>query len=209
VATSSRRRPYAPRVPRAERREQLLDAALRIITERGYAAVSIEAVARGVGVSRPVVYSTFSSLRGLLAALLRREERRSLAQLAAVIPSDAAGLDPDEATVRALGEFLETVRANPPTWRLILLPAEGTPEVVRQHVTRHRARVLEEVRALVATGLERRGGPVGLDVELVARSIIALGEEAGRLTLTDPERFPPGRLTEFATALLASVERSR
>ena len=46
--------------------------------------------------------------------------------------------------------FLEVVLANPHAWRLILLPTEGTPEMVREHVARGRAgvaRTLEEFRA--------------------------------------------------------------
>ncbi len=56
------RRPYAPRLPPEQRREQLLDAALCLIVERGYAGVSIEAVARIAGITRPVVYDHFPNL---------------------------------------------------------------------------------------------------------------------------------------------------
>lgn len=204
-----RRRPYAPRLPPAQRREQLLDAALAIITERGYSAVSIEAVARAVGVTRPVVYSTFPGLPVLLATLLRREERRALAQVEAIVPDDPGERDPDDVVVEALTGFLRTVRENPATWRLILLPVEGTPDLVRRQVERNRERILARVRELVGWGLERRGGPAGLDEDLTARAILVLCEEAGRLVLTDPERFTPERLTAFAGALLSAVARDR
>ena len=205
---AERRRPYAPRVPPERRREQLLDAALAIITERGYPAVSIEAVARAVGVTRPVVYSAFPGLPVLLATLLRREERRALEQLEAIVPADPGARDPDELVVEALTGFLRAVRANPATWRLILLPVQGTPELVRRQVERNRERILARVRALVAWGLERRGGPEDLDEDLTARAILVLCEEAGRLVLTDPVAFTPERLTEFAAALLAAVRRA-
>src|SRR5437764_15135728 len=80
------RRRYAPRMPPGERREQLIDAALTVILEHGYGGVSIEAIAREAGVTRPVVYDHFPNLPRLLHALVEREERYSLEQLEDVVP---------------------------------------------------------------------------------------------------------------------------
>src|SRR5437868_3304831 len=80
------RRPYAPRMPPAQRREHLVDAALKVILQHGYGRVSIEGVARAAGVTRPVVYDHFPNLARLLHALVEREERYSLEQLEAVVP---------------------------------------------------------------------------------------------------------------------------
>src|SRR5436305_9388968 len=95
------RRPYAPRMPPERRREQLLDAALSVIVEQGYGGVSIEAIARAAGVTRPVVYDHFPNLARLLHALVEREERYSLGQLDAVVPEQAGDHDPVE--LRGLG----------------------------------------------------------------------------------------------------------
>lgn len=200
-------RRYAPRLPPPERREQLLDAVLRIIAEQGYSAVSIEAVAREAGVSRPVVYGLFSDLGDLLTALLEREEQRALEQLAQAVPATLGDRDPDQVVVDGILAFLRAVSANPLSWRVILLPVEGTPAALRARVERSRGAVIEQVEQLVAWGLERRGGPAGLDVELMARIIVVLGEEAGRLVLTDPERFPPERHGRMAATLLAAISR--
>ena len=48
-APPKRRRRYAPRMAPEQRREHLIDAALEVILERGYAGVSIEAIAREAG----------------------------------------------------------------------------------------------------------------------------------------------------------------
>src|SRR5215212_2963553 len=63
------------------RREQLLDVAKAIVVDRGFHAVSIEAVARDAGISRPIVYGHFQDLDGVLEALVAREGRRALQQL--------------------------------------------------------------------------------------------------------------------------------
>src|SRR5947208_8762259 len=115
------RRPYAPRLPPEQRREQLLDAALSVILEQGYTGVSIEAIARRAGVTRPVVYDHFPNLGRLLCALVEREERISLQQLEEVVPDDPGGRDPVEIVASGVRSFLEAVAQRPATWRIILL----------------------------------------------------------------------------------------
>src|SRR5580700_10867445 len=103
---SAPRRRYAARMPPDDRRQQLLDAALGVILEQGYAGVSIEAIARSAGVTRPVVYDHFPNLGSLLGALLDREEESALAQLAEVLPTDPGGEDPIEVLASVVGRFL-------------------------------------------------------------------------------------------------------
>ena len=154
ATTSSRtsRRRYAPRVPAGERREQVLDAALALIERDGYGAVTMEAVAREIGVTKPVVYDVFDNRGELPRALLEREEQRAFAVLATVVPALPPDTDPDEVLAGALGAFLTTVRDQPERWRLILLPVEGTPDVVRRHVEQGRRQILEQPRGARGLG---------------------------------------------------------
>jgi AcrR family transcriptional regulator len=203
---ATRKRPYAQRLPPAERREQLLDAALAVIAERGYAGVSMEAIARAAGVTKPVVYDLFANLGELLRALLEREEARALAQLAEAMPA-APSSDPDELVVDGFNAFLGSVRANPASWRLILIPVEGTPEIVREHVDAGRRDVRERLEGLLEWGIAARGGPPGIDLELAAQSLIAVGEQLARLVLTEPDRFTAERIGAFLRTLLGALER--
>ena len=52
----------AKRMPAEERREQLLDVTAELVAEQGFQAVSIQAVARRAGISRPIVYEHFGDL---------------------------------------------------------------------------------------------------------------------------------------------------
>src|SRR3984893_6781985 len=79
--------------------EQLLDAALSVIVAEGYGGVSIEAVARTAGVTRPVVYDHFPNLGRLLHALVEREERCALEQFQQVVPDAPGDLEPAELLV--------------------------------------------------------------------------------------------------------------
>jgi AcrR family transcriptional regulator len=58
------------RLPATERRQSILDAALTILSKKGYAGMTTAEVARRVGVSEPILYRHFSSKRALLRALL-------------------------------------------------------------------------------------------------------------------------------------------
>jgi AcrR family transcriptional regulator len=199
------RRPYAPRLPPAERREQLIDAALSVIVQQGYSGVSIEAIARAAGVTRPVIYDHFPNLGRLLHALIEREERVSLAQLEEVVPEDPGERDPIEVLAGSVKRFLDAVVSRPATWRIILLPLEGTPALVREHVERNRARILERFEQLVRWAVQQGKLPRDLDVELAARAIHDLGEQAGRMVLTDPERYSPERYERFAVRVMRLV----
>src|SRR5436305_4399825 len=110
------------RMSAAERREQLLDMTKSIVERQGFHAVSIEAVAREAGVSRPIVYGHFEDLPGLLEALVDREGARALEQLAAVLPQDLSSGDPREALLAGLHGYLAAAQADPVTWRLVLMP---------------------------------------------------------------------------------------
>ena len=196
------RRRYAPRMPPEKRREQLIDAALDVILSKGYAGVSVEAVARSSGVTRPVVYDHFPNLGKLLQALVEREERYSLAELDVVVPRDPGDRDPGELLASSVSRFLTAVATRPATWRLILLPLEGTPDIVRKPVERNRARILKRIKHLVSWSITRWDLPPDLDVELAARAIRDLGEAAGRMVLTDPEGYSPQRYEAFVRTVL-------
>jgi AcrR family transcriptional regulator len=193
-------------MPPQERREQLIDAALSVILQQGYGGVSIEAIARTAGVTRPVIYDHFPNLGKLLQALIEREERYALEQLAAVVPDVPSGDgDPAELFAAGVGRFLDAVVSRPETWRIILLPLEGTPAIVREHVETNRARTVERIEVLVRWAIERSGIPEDLDVELSARAIRSLSEEAGRMVLTDRKGFSPERYERFVLAVMKLI----
>jgi AcrR family transcriptional regulator len=203
------RRPYAPRLPPGQRREQLIDAALRVIVEQGYEGVSIEAIARTAGVTRPVIYDHFPNLGTLLRSLIEREENYAVTQLAEVVPEIPGDADPADVFAGGVRRFLDAVTSRPDTWRIILLPSEGTPAIVRNHVEHNRARLLEQLEEQVNWAIERSQIPAELDVEISARAILRLSEEAGRMVLTDAERFSPERYERFVHTVMRLIWSSR
>lgn len=202
MAVSPRR--YSPRLPREVRREQVLDAALHLIASRGFAGVSMEAIAREAEIAKTVVYDAFGNQAELLKALFEREQGRTLAAIAASMPTPPLDGDPAQILAASLESLLGEVRANADTWRLIVLPADGTPPALREEVNRHRERLVSQIEPMVAWGTGRLGIS-GLDNELAAYAILAGAEDAVRLTLTHPRRFPPERIAGFAADLVSAV----
>jgi AcrR family transcriptional regulator len=191
-SVTSARSDARPRLSAEERREQLLDVTKAIVDQRGFHAVSIEAVAREAGITRPVVYGHFADLQALLEALVEREGERALAQLATVLPTDLGAGDAREKLLAGMRGYLEAVQADPATWRLVLMPPEGAPEVLRERVTEGRNAVVAALAAAIGSG--GAPGRESPDPELTARMMSALSDEAARLVLSDPEQFPPERI---------------
>src|SRR3954447_14597080 len=150
------------------RTEQVLDITLSLARRKGLSGLSIEAVAKEAGVTRPLVYTLFDDFDGLLDALIEREEVRALEDLSHAIPVFPGADDPDDILERGVRAFLEAVKTQPDRWYLILLPPDGTPERLKLRIERNRAAILGQLEELVAWGVRRRGGPHGIDTELLA-----------------------------------------
>jgi AcrR family transcriptional regulator len=176
----------------------------------GYRAVSIDAIAREVDVTRPVVYNAFDGLGRLLQALLDRQEARALSQLldtVSVIP-------PADATDRAaflrgmITRLAGMVAENSVTWTPILLATVDTPDVVRERIDRDRDLVRGRFQDLVELmfGAEL---PAAVDTGIVAQALLALAEHFGRMILADPASVDADRLAATVAALLVPSGRMR
>ena len=199
---ATRRRPYAPRMAPEARREQLLDAALRVIARRGYSGVSIDAIAREAGVTRPVVYGVFDGLETLLYALLDRQEKRALESLMGVVPADLGAQRPDAGLVEMVRRLIDMVRRDPLAWRPILAPPEGTPRAVRERIARDREVVRARFEQLLGGALAGRGAD-DLDLEVVSHALIGVAEYFGRMLIEEPGRYSTERLTSTVESAVA------
>jgi AcrR family transcriptional regulator len=191
----------------AERREQLLDVTKELVGEQGFHDLSIEAIAKRAGITRPVIYQHFEDLDALLEAMLEREATRALSQLVPILPQALPdGGDRSAALLSALRGYLETIERDPVTWRLVLMPPEGAPQVLRDTVEHGRDAIVAALAQVVGPGLApERPSP---DPALTARLLSALSDEAARLLLKDPERYPLDRLMTHAEWLLQQLTSS-
>lgn len=198
------KRRYAPRLPVEQRREHLLDAALRVISRDGYESVSIEAIAQEAGVTRPVVYSAYDGLEPLLHALLDRTQRRALASALRLMPQPGGDQDVAEWALEAYAALLDIVRKEPDVWRPVLGLTRNAPAVVRDRIDATRELIRGYLADAFQEGFERRDDSKEVDVDLLAHLTLVTAEEFARLTLEDPDRYDKDRLLATIETLISS-----
>lgn len=187
-------------MPLAQRREHLLDAALSVLVQDGYDKVTVDAVARKAGVTRPVVYGAYGGLEPLLHALLDRSQRRALASILKLMPEEP----PADINLWVLGAchgLCEAIQKSPDVWRPVLGLTRNAPDVVRSRIDSTRELIRGYIADALESGLELRGGP-HLDIDVLAHLIIATGEHFGRLILDHPDQYTSERLVSALESLL-------
>jgi AcrR family transcriptional regulator len=187
------RLPRSPRLAPELRRRQIIDATLRVAERRGFSALTVEAIAGEAGITRPVVYDLFGELDGLLRATLQDTLEQTLNAVQELLPQRLPDARPQDVVHDVLLRFLTVVGEQPQRWRLVLLPSRGAPAGIRAGVEHNRAEVLARAVPLVQWGL-RELGVSGIDPVMVARLLMATGEDMARLALERPGRYSPGRI---------------
>jgi AcrR family transcriptional regulator len=200
-ATVRRNRPYAPRLVPEQRREQLLDIVLDLIDTEGVGAVSMDAVARRAGVTRPVVYGQFADANDMLRASLDREEKRALTQILDAMPAQGDG-DVTAAFHHLFDAFLNAVVEAPQRWRSIFLIADSFTPTLHRRVARVRARIVREFE--VALRQSGAGGQYA-DPEMLAHHLVAALWESGRLLLVSPKEFTNDRLLSALDEMFTTI----
>ncbi|WP_286014237.1 MULTISPECIES: TetR/AcrR family transcriptional regulator [Nocardia] len=182
----------------AQRREQLLDLARDIVASEGFAAVTIDRVARSAQVTRTVVYQQFTDLPGLITALLDRESAIAFAGLRSVDRPDTDPADIATDPVDIGRGILAYLHAAPASWRIILRPPDGAPPELRERIEIGRA----YARRVGARHLSRLAG-VTVDPDgPTERILLAAMEELARLHLDDPDRHPDDLVLHYLHALV-------
>jgi AcrR family transcriptional regulator len=157
---------------RAEHRpDELLDAALSLFVERGYAHTSVAQIARAAGVSKGAVYLYFPSKQALLEGLVKRAVRPvSTAALAALHTKPGS-------TRTALAAFLRQIAhrlADPQAIavpRIVMREAAAAPEIAEMYRREILAPTLPVLADMIRRGIAS-GELRPVDPELTIRSIM-------------------------------------
>jgi AcrR family transcriptional regulator len=107
----------------AERREQVLEAALAEFAAHGLEGASTEAIAKAVGISQPYVFRLFGTKKELFMASIQRCMRGTLE----MFQTASAGLKGEEA-LRAIGEAYTERLATDPTYLHAQMQAYGASD---------------------------------------------------------------------------------
>lgn len=102
------------------RRDELLDAADRVVTRDG-AGASMQAIAEEAGISKPILYRHFGDKSGLLRALAERHTDALLHDLRAALVSAP---DLRSRTAATIDAYLAAIEAKPAVYRFLTRGAE-------------------------------------------------------------------------------------
>ncbi len=183
-----------------ERRAAILNAAVKLFSERGFRGTTTRALADAVGVTEPVLYEHFKSKRDLYGAIVEEKSREGMAQAFQILEPIAATKD-DRALFIALGEFI--VRTDPDYEayrRLVLSVALEDPELGVMFNRRQHCGV-EAVAEYIAQRI-RDGVFRPVDPALAARAFLGMIAHHSLMLLLYRDDFVKGSRREIVEQMV-------
>jgi AcrR family transcriptional regulator len=161
-----------------ERRAQLLDVARRMFGTSGYHQVSMDAVAREAGVTKPILYDHFPSKHDLYLALLDTDLTSLHDNVRRALDAPTGNRERIRASFRAYFDFVDEHAEG---FRLMMQETVGAEDDFRQHVEAFRALILSDVADLIERESTHRLDRV--HAETVALGLIGMVENVARREL--------------------------
>ena len=150
------------RPPKAEARDtraELLEAALDLFAQHGYAGTSVRAIARAVGLSESVIYKHFANKQKIFDEVLYQAGTGLLIDQLAVIDPRLAATDP-AAFLRTMGDQLLAAWDEPRARRLTSVLARAVGDTHARAIAAA-GRVQQEIARLFAGWMEAGRIPTG------------------------------------------------
>jgi AcrR family transcriptional regulator len=182
------------RLPRAEREQQMLDAAHALFAQRGFAAVTMDEVAAAVGVTKPLLYTYFGNKDRLYLACM---ERAGDSLLATIVEAVQAADGPVDATARGLRAFFAFLDADRDAWRVLF--DETLPAEIIEYRERLTGLVAGSLLAQMPAGRRKRAA---MEVEALSAALLGAAEALARWWLRT-QAVPAEQAAEL---LIATVE---
>jgi AcrR family transcriptional regulator len=129
----------------AVRRAALLDAALDLVGEAGWAPLSIEAICRRAALNKRYFYESFASLDEVMAALIERVARETIDACLQAVPVSGTAEQLTAAVVRTMVEHVTDDRRRARV--LFEAPAPGGEAAARRAALTREAITLAAARA--------------------------------------------------------------
>jgi AcrR family transcriptional regulator len=161
------------RLPRDQRRVQLLDAASEVFSSKGYHAAAMDDIADAAGVSKPVLYQHFPSKLDLYLALLDQSCDRLVDVVGEALASTDDNADRVIATVAAFYEFVSSTGGE---FRFVFesdLTGDGA-------VQRRLSRVNDEISDAIAEVIAGDTSLPPQQAKLLAVSLVGIAQVSAR-----------------------------
>jgi AcrR family transcriptional regulator len=198
-------RTRAARAEGREARDELLTAAQRVFTRRGYREAGVDEIAAEAGYSKGALYWHFSGKEELLMALLEERVdapmRERFALLASAPPERDMAVEATREFARQLGEQREAMQLEREYWTLAI----RDPELRARYAERQM-----ELRRNLAVAMEARARHLGtpdltMPAEDVARIVMSIIGGLGVDELVEPGSVRPELLGEALAVVYAGL----
>lgn len=182
------------RLPRDERRAQLLGAALQAFSEGGYHQTLMDDIAERAGVSKPVLYQHFASKHDLYLGLVDEQSDHLVRTLELAMASSEENADRISATMAAYFEFVDRSDAG---YRLIFASDQNSDPEVHQRLVS----MLEACAGAVARSIAADTGLPPGEAQLLGVGLCGMAQAGAERWITQNRPMP----REHAAALLAQT----
>ena len=176
-------RPRSNRLPRHERRRQLLEAALEVFVSQGYHAAAMDEIAERAGVSKPVLYQHFPGKLDLYLALLDQ----SVDELVATV-RDALRSTPDnkQRVAATFSAYFGYVESEGQAFRLVFESDLANEAAVRDRL----ARSQRECAELISQVVKNDAGLDDAEAHLLSVAMVGLAQVTARYWLSTRDHMP-------------------
>ncbi len=183
------------RLPRDERRAQLLSAALEVFTQSGYHAAAMDEIAIRAGVSKPVLYQHFPSKLDLYLAVLDTHIDSLVFAIQKAISSTNENSSRVLQTIQAYYDFIDSEGE---AFRLLFESDMSVEPQVRERLNRMTYDCAAAVSAIISidTGLEKEPSM------LLAIGIIGNAQTTARHWLDRDSKLTKSEAITFVSNLI-------
>jgi AcrR family transcriptional regulator len=182
------------RLPRTERRAQLLAAAQRVFAENGYHAAAMDEIAEVAGVSKPVLYQHFPGKLDLYIALLESHVDELVRRVQSALDSTTENKQRVPATV---GAFFDFVSSDAGAFRMVFESDLRGEPAVQEAVDRATSASVDAITETITAD-------AGLDEDkarLLAVGLVGMSQVSARFWLQHHQSMSQ----EEAVALTANL----
>lgn len=172
------------RAERADaRREQILDAAQRLFTDKGFAQTGIADIASELGIGHGTVYRYFDNKRDVATQVLDRAILAIGAPIAGEDPTESDTLEQYRAqTVRIMHSMFESLEAHPEAYALLHVQSL----TIDPDATHRSFEVFSKgTEAFLVNGVKKGFLRPDIDVEITAQALVGLIFEGTRRAVAE------------------------
>jgi AcrR family transcriptional regulator len=187
-------RPRGGRLPRPERRAQLLGSALEVFVAQGYHAAAMDDIAERAGVSKPVLYQHFPGKLDLYLALLDAACDQVIDNCRQAL---AATHDNKTRVAAAMAAFYSYVAGERGAFRLVFESDLTSEPAVREQVEH----VTSECASMIADVIHDDTGLPPEQSRLLAVSLVGMAQVSARFWISESSGLTQTQAIELVSGL--------